>query len=29
VPGHRVAVIRPDGSRCAAGELGQIAIEPR
>jgi acetyl-CoA synthetase len=27
VPGHRVAVIRPDGSRCAAGELGQIVIE--
>src|SRR5256885_8695895 len=27
VPGHCVAVIRPDGSRCAAGELGQIAIE--
>src|SRR5215470_9293613 len=27
VPGHRVAVIRPDGSRCAAGELGQIAIK--
>ena len=27
VPGHRVAVIRADGSRCAAGELGQIAIE--
>jgi len=27
VPGHRVAVIRRDGSRCAAGELGQIAIE--
>jgi acetyl-CoA synthetase len=26
VPGHRVAVIRPDGSPCAAGELGQIAI---
>jgi acetyl-CoA synthetase len=26
VPGHRVAVIRPDGARCAAGELGQIAI---
>jgi acetyl-CoA synthetase len=26
VPGHRVAVIRPDGSSCAAGELGQIAI---
>ena len=26
VPGHAVAVIRPDGSPCAAGELGQIAI---
>jgi acetyl-CoA synthetase len=26
VPGHRVAVIRPDGSQSAAGELGQIAI---
>jgi acetyl-CoA synthetase len=26
VPGHRVAVIRPDGSQCAPGELGQIAI---
>jgi acetyl-CoA synthetase len=26
VPGHHVAVIRPDGSPCAAGELGQIAI---
>jgi acetyl-CoA synthetase len=26
VPGHAVAVIRPDGSSCAAGELGQIAI---
>jgi acetyl-CoA synthetase len=26
VPGHRVAVIRPDGSRCAAGETGQIAV---
>jgi acetyl-CoA synthetase len=26
VPGHRVAVIRPDGSPCAANELGQIAI---
>ncbi len=26
VPGHRVAVIRPDGVRCAPGELGQIAI---
>jgi acetyl-CoA synthetase len=26
VPGHRVAVIRPDGSQCAAGELGQIAV---
>src|SRR6185295_13194859 len=27
VPGHTVAVIRPDGSECAAGELGQIAIK--
>jgi acetyl-CoA synthetase len=27
VPGHRVAVIRPNGSPCAAGELGQIAIK--
>jgi acetyl-CoA synthetase len=27
VPGHTVAVIRPDGSQCAAGELGQIAIK--
>jgi acetyl-CoA synthetase len=26
VPGHRVAVIRRDGSECIAGELGQIAI---
>jgi acetyl-CoA synthetase len=26
VPGHRVAVIRPDGASCAPGELGQIAI---
>jgi acetyl-CoA synthetase len=26
VPGHTVAVIRPDGSQCAPGELGQIAI---
>jgi acetyl-CoA synthetase len=26
VPGHTVAVIRPDGSVCAPGELGQIAI---
>ena len=26
VPGHRVAVIRADGSECEAGELGQIAI---
>jgi acetyl-CoA synthetase len=26
VPGHRVAVIRPDGAPCAPGELGQIAI---
>ncbi len=27
VPGHDVAVIRADGSRAAAGELGQIAIK--
>jgi acetyl-CoA synthetase len=27
VPGHTVGVIRPDGSQCAAGELGQIAIK--
>jgi acetyl-CoA synthetase len=26
VPGHAVAVIRADGSPCAPGELGQIAI---
>jgi acetyl-CoA synthetase len=26
VPGHTVAVIRPDGSECATGEQGQIAI---
>ncbi len=26
VPGHRVAVIRPDGAVAAAGELGQIAV---
>jgi acetyl-CoA synthetase len=26
VPGHRVAVIRPNGSPCVADELGQIAI---
>jgi acetyl-CoA synthetase len=26
VPGHTVAVIHPDGTPCAAGELGQIAI---
>jgi acetyl-CoA synthetase len=26
VPGHEVAVIREDGSSCAAGELGQIAV---
>lgn len=26
VPGHEVAVIRPDGSVCAAGEEGQIAV---
>ena len=27
VPGHVVAVIRPDGSVCAPGELGQIAVQ--
>jgi acetyl-CoA synthetase len=27
VPGHTVAVIRPDGSRCAPGEAGEIAIK--
>jgi acetyl-CoA synthetase len=27
VPGHSVDVIRPDGSRCSPGELGQIAIK--
>jgi acetyl-CoA synthetase len=26
VPGHVVAVIHSDGSRCATGELGQIAV---
>jgi acetyl-CoA synthetase len=27
VPGHTVAVIRPDGSRADAGELGMIAVK--
>jgi acetyl-CoA synthetase len=27
VPGHDVAVIRPDGSRCAPEEEGQIAVQ--
>src|SRR2546423_450151 len=27
VPGHEVAVIRPDGAIAAAGELGQIAVK--
>ena len=26
IPGHEVAVIRPDGSVCEVGELGQIAV---
>ncbi len=26
VPGHEVAIIRPDGSICASGEQGQIAV---
>ena len=27
VPGHTVAVIRPDGTRATSGELGQIAVQ--
>ncbi len=27
VPGHVVAVIRPDGSICAAGERGEVAVK--
>lgn len=27
IPGHQVAVIRTDGSRCEVGELGQIAVK--
>ena len=27
IPGHDVAVIRPDGSRAAIGEIGQIAVK--
>jgi acetyl-CoA synthetase len=27
VPGHSVAVIRRDGSRCAPGELGQVVVK--
>jgi acetyl-CoA synthetase len=27
VPGHHVAIIRDDGTECARGELGQIAIQ--
>jgi len=27
VPGHTVAVIRRDGSPCAAGEIGQVAVK--
>ncbi len=26
VPGHRVAIIRPDGAQCEPGETGQIAM---
>lgn len=26
VPGHRVAIIRPDGTPCEPGELGQVAV---
>src|SRR5215468_4029006 len=27
VPGHTVAVVRADGSRCGPGEIGQIAVK--
>jgi acetyl-CoA synthetase len=27
VPGHEVAIIRPDGTLCAPGEPGQIAVK--
>jgi acetyl-CoA synthetase len=27
VPGHTVAVIRPDGALCVPGELGQVAVK--
>jgi acetyl-CoA synthetase len=27
VPGHDVAIVRPDGTSCTAGELGQIAVK--
>jgi acetyl-CoA synthetase len=27
VPGHTVAVIRPDGTPCAPGELGQVVVK--
>jgi acetyl-CoA synthetase len=27
IPGHVVGVIRPDGSACRAGEIGQIAVK--
>jgi acetyl-CoA synthetase len=26
VPGHRIGIIRPDGTSCEPGELGQIAV---
>ncbi len=26
VPGHEVAILRPDGTQCEAGEMGQIAV---
>ncbi|WP_439576049.1 AMP-binding protein [Phreatobacter sp.] len=26
IPGHRVGIVRPDGSECAPGEQGQIAV---
>jgi acetyl-CoA synthetase len=27
IPGHQVAIIRADGTRCEVGELGQIAVK--
>ncbi|WP_164107664.1 AMP-binding protein, partial [Serratia marcescens] len=27
VPGHEIGIIRPDGTLCAPGEQGQIAVK--